>query len=376
VAPWILSAAAAALPGGAIAPATLTVEGDRIAEVRPGTGPADVELDEGVLAPGFVDLQVNGCFGWDFAGDGAEGVAAATRRLPERGVTAFLPTFITAPVEQLAASVEDIAPLVGSRDAVARVIGVHVEGPFISPSHRGAHPPAHIALPDGAAVARLASSGVRLVTLAPELPGALEAIRAFRAAGAIVAIGHSNATAAEVEAGIAAGASVVTHLYNGQRGLHHREPGVVGAALVDDRLTLGLIADLEHVAPQALLLAFRAAAGRIALVSDSISAAGMPPGRYVLSGREVTVPGRGAPRHAGGGLAGATATLDEGVANVIRLGVDPAAAIAAATVVPAHAVGAAGLGRLEAGAAADLVWLGDDWRPRRTWVAGVTAWRA
>jgi N-acetylglucosamine-6-phosphate deacetylase len=255
------------------------------------------------------------------------------------------------------------------------VLGVHVEGPFISPERKGAHPPAHIVAPDPASVARLASPAVRLVTLAPELPGGLDAIRAFRRSGAVVSIGHSDATAAEADAAADAGATVVTHLYNGQRGLHHREPGVVGAALTDDRFTAGLIADLEHVAPVAILLAFRAARGRIALVSDAISAAGMPAGRYALSGRSVTVPEHGAPRHEEGGLSGAVATLDRAVANVAGLGIPIGEAIAAATAVPARAIGATRLGRIEPGAAADLVWLGDDLRPRRTWIGGAVAWQ-
>jgi N-acetylglucosamine-6-phosphate deacetylase len=372
---WTVSAARAALPGG-VGPATLVVEGGRIAAVRAGREPADVVLEHGVLSPGFVDLQVNGGWGWDFAGDGAAGVAVAARRLPEVGVTAFLPTFITAPVDELVASIHGIAPLVDAPEGSSRVLGVHLEGPFISPVRKGAHPAAHIVAPGGDAVARLAGASPRLVTLAPELPGGHDAIRAFLAAASVVAIGHSDATAAEVAAAAEAGASVVTHLYNGQRGLHHREPGVVGAALVDDRLTLGLIADLEHVAPVALLLAFRAAAGRIALVSDAISAAGMPPGRYVLSGRTVTVPAGGAPRHEGGGFAGATTMLDRAVANVVALGIPLGDALAAATAVPARAIGATDLGRLEAGGAADLVWLDDDLRPRRTWIAGALAWRA
>jgi len=375
---WTVSATSAALPGGTLAPVTVAVDGGRIAEVRAGAGPADVELRDGVLSPGFVDLQVNGAFGHDFAGEGAAGIVAAARRLPEAGVTAFLPTFITAPVDELVASVRDAGALAADPPAGARVLGVHLEGPFISPAQKGAHPPEWIVAPEPSAVARLAgaSGALRLVTLAPELPGGQEAIRAFREAGAVVAIGHSDATAAEVTAAVDAGAGFVTHLYNGQRGLHHREPGVVGAALVEDRLTLGLIADLEHVAPAALLLAFRAAGRRIALVSDAISAAGMPPGRYALSGRTLTVPQQGAPRHEGGGLAGAAALLDAGVRNVAALGVPPAEALAAATQVPARAIGARGLGRLEAGAVADLVWLGNDLEVRRTWVAGAPVYAA
>jgi N-acetylglucosamine-6-phosphate deacetylase len=376
VARWTLSAVGAALPDGTVAPVTLTVDGGWIAEVRAGTGPADVELGDGVLAPGFVDLQVNGAYRHDFACEGTAGIAAAARRLPEAGVTAFLPTFITAPVDELVASIRDAGALAATPPAGARVLGVHLEGPFISHARKGAHPPEWIVAPESGAVARLAaaSSALRLVTLAPELPGGIGAIRAFTAAGAVVAIGHSDATAAEVASAADAGARFVTHLYNGQRGFHHREPGVVGAALVDDRLTLSVIADLEHVAPAALQLAFRAARGRVALVSDAISAAGMPPGRYPLSGRTLTVAEGRAPRHDGGGLAGAVVLLDAAVRNVAALGVPPAEALAAATLVPARAIGEHGLGRLEPGAAADLVWLADDLHVRRTWVAGALAW--
>jgi N-acetylglucosamine-6-phosphate deacetylase len=193
-----------------------------------------------------------------------------------------------------------------------------------------------------------------MVTLAPELPGALEAIAQLVAAGVRVSIGHTDATADQVGNAAAAGATLVTHLYNAQRPLHHREPGVVGQALVDERLTLGLIADLHHVAPGALRLAFAAAGSRIAVVSDAVTAA------------DQTAP----PRLADGTLAGAVAVLDESVRNLIGLGLDPALVLRAVTATPARALGRADIGQVRAGCRADLVAWTADWRVARVWVGG------
>jgi len=381
--------------------------GGRIAEVGVGSPPAAPtrHLDEGVLAPGLVDAQINGAFGIDLvnADDAAWGRIRA--ELPRTGVTAFVPTFITAPVPVLTAALQRAraragvpdrgaalggapragsvagAGVPGSRSGTrpqapgpgARVLGLHVEGPFLSTARRGAHNPVHLTDPSREAVAALLDAGgvgLLYVTLAPERDGALDAIRQLTAAGVRVAIGHSDADDAQVIAAVDAGASLVTHLFNAQRPFGHRDPGVVGVALSDPRLTCGLIVDLEHVAPTAVRLAFAAAAGRIMLVSDAIAALGMPPGTYALGGQPTEVRVGAAPVRADGTLAGSALRLDAAVANTIACGIDPAVALTAATRVPADALGAPAIGRLAAGAAADLVWLDEHWSTRATWVAG------
>jgi N-acetylglucosamine-6-phosphate deacetylase len=229
--------------------------------------------------------------------------------------------------------------------------------------------------PTQATVANLLTAGagaLRVVTLAPEVEGGLAAVAALASAGVVVSVGHSDATAQQVAAAVDAGARMVTHLFNAQRPLHHREPGVVGQALTDPRLTSGLIADLTHVAAAACAIAFAAAPGRICLVTDASAAAGMAPGRYRLGGKLVEVrPGDGqAPRLADGTLAGSVLRMDRAVANAVAAGVGLAEAVAAATRIPADVLGRPDLGRLKPGAPADLVWLDDDLRAQATWVAG------
>jgi N-acetylglucosamine-6-phosphate deacetylase len=340
-----------------------------------GAGPR-LDLPDGYLLPGFVDLQVNGFYGIEFQTADAAGWAAVAGRLPETGTTAFVPTLITAPVASLADALRTARGFVpGLPPGGARVLGVHMEGPFIAPTRRGAHNPDWIVDPDPGAVAELIEAGagvLRLVTLAPERPGALAAIRQFTDAGVLVSVGHSDATAAEVSAAAGRGARMVTHLFNAQRPLGHREPGVVGQALTDERLTSGLIVDLHHVAGQICALAFRAAPGRIALVTDAAAPAGMPPGEYLLGGEPVTLPGNdGAPPiRADGTLAGSALRMDVAVANAVASGVPLPAAAAAATRIPADLIGRPDLGRLAEGAAADLVWLSPQLRTRATWIAG------
>ena len=337
---------------------------------------ADVTLPDGYLLPGLVDLQVNGYFGTEFQTVDAASWADVARRLPATGTTAFMPTLITAPVDSLAAALRTAAGFAGDLpDDGARVLGVHLEGPFISPARRGAHNPAWITNPAPAAIAALIEAGrgvLRLVTLAPERPGALAAIDLLLAAGVLVSVGHSDATAEQVAAAAERGARMVTHLFNAQRPLGHREPGVVGQALTDGRLTSGLIADLYHVAGPVCALAFRAAPGRIALVTDAAAPAGMPPGEYLLGGEPITLPAaEGAPPiRSDGTLAGSALRMDVAVANAVRSGVSLAEAVAAASRIPADLIGRPDLGRIAAGAAGDLTWLSPELRTRATWLAG------
>lgn len=359
-------------PTRVVSPGYVRVEDGVIAEAGEGAPPgADVRLADGLLAPGLVDLQVNGFFGHDMADAGEAGWREVVTRLPETGVTAFLPTFITAPVAAQAGALRRTRDLLPKLPSGTRVLGVHLEGPFLSPERKGAHNAAHLTDPAPEAVETLLETGlVKLVTLAPERDGALGAIRRLTEAGVLVSVGHSDATAAQAAAAADAGARKVTHIFNAQSGIHHRDPGVAVQALIDERLHPGLILDLHHVGPEVARLVLRAAAGRVVLVTDAASAAGMPPGTYELGGEPITMPEQGPPLRADGTIAGSGLRLDEAVGNAIGLGLDPAAAVDAATRVPADLIGRPDLGRIAPGAAADLVWLGPDHRARTTWING------
>jgi N-acetylglucosamine-6-phosphate deacetylase len=371
----VISAPRVVADGVPLGPACVAVRDGVVVGIAPGEAygdlAPDVVLPTGVLAPGLVDLQINGCFGVDFVAADEAGWAEAARRLPETGVTAFLPTFITAPVPDLVDALRRTAALPAL--AGARVLGVHVEGPFLSRRRHGAHDPELFRHPTPEAVDALVGAApglLRVHTLAPELPGGLAAVRRLTEAGVLVSAGHSDATAAQAEAAADAGVRLVTHLFNAMRPLHHREPGLVGQALADPRLACGLIADLHHVAAPVCGLAFAAAAGRVVLVTDAVAAAGMPPGTYHLGGQQVSVDPLGLPRRADGTLAGSGLRLDAAVANVVAAGVDLRSAVDAATRLPADLLGRPDLGRIAPGAAADLIWLGDDLSTRATWIAG------
>jgi N-acetylglucosamine-6-phosphate deacetylase len=361
--------------GRVLSNARVTVDGGRIVDVAHDcAADADIRLPYGVLVPGLVDLQVNGYYGADCVDATPEQWAEITRRLPETGVTAFAPTFITQPLDVMVEALRRTANLLPALHAGAEVLGVHLEGPFLSEQRRGAHNRAYLRDPDLEAVDALLGAApglVRIVTLAPERRGGLDAVRRLVAAGVVVSIGHSDALGEQVYAAAAAGARMVTHLFNAQRPLHHREPGVVGAALSDRRLTAGLIVDLHHVNAEACRIAFASAPGRIMLVTDAASPAGMPPGRYELGGEPVVLePGQPVLRE-DGTIASSNLALDEGVANAVGIGIDLLTAVEAASRIPADLVGRVDLGRIEPGARADLVWLGEDLRAASTWIRGV-----
>jgi N-acetylglucosamine-6-phosphate deacetylase len=354
------------------------VEHDR-AVTGCGLGPParspDVQFTRGYLVPGLVDLQVNGAFGADLAAADLDGWVRVMEGLPRTGVTSFVPTFITAPVPELVGSMQrfgELAPVLESVKG-ATPLGLHLEGPFLAETRRGAHPRDELRTPTPAATeALLEAAHERLlyVTLAPELDGASEAIRDFVAAGVHVAVGHSDATDVETLAAFDRGAQLVTHLFNAQSPLSHRAPGVVGAALADPRPTLGLIVDGHHVSPTAVQVAFAAAAERIALVTDATSALGMPTGVYELGGSAVHVVEGRPPIRADGTLAGSALRLDQAVRNAVDMGIPLEVALRAATSTPAEALGRHDLGRIVAGARADLVWLDDDLEVRRVWIGG------
>lgn len=308
-----------------------------------------------IVAPGFIDLQVNGAFGYSVGTDAAawRGLCA---RLPETGVTSFLPTLVSSPAASYPAVVETF---LAQRDAAgAQPLGLHLEGPFLSPQRAGVHALEALASAPADLYAPLRGGAVLMVTLAPELPGALARIRALRDQGIVVSLGHTDATLEQASAAVDAGATLVTHLYSAMSPFHHRAPGMVGAALSDERLAVGLIADGVHCHPASVRLALRCkGVERVALVTDAMAGAGMPDGVYTLGDQSVTVHGLEA-RRADGLLAGSVLRLDQAVRNARAWGaLGIADACRLASEVPARLLDLDDRGRLARGATADLVLL-------------------
>ncbi|HEY8292070.1 MAG TPA: N-acetylglucosamine-6-phosphate deacetylase [Thermomicrobiales bacterium] len=325
--------------------------------------------DTACIAPGFIDLQVNGGFGVE-VGEDPEAIRTLAARLPETGVTAFLPTIITSPPECYPKA---IAAFQAARNAPgARPLGLHIEGPFLSPQRHGAHRRDLIERADPRLLdTLLESDAVRLVTLAPEHPDAPGLIEKLRERSVLISLGHTNATYEQFEAGVDAGARMATHLYNAMSPFGHREPGAIGAALLDDRITVGLIADGVHAHPASLQLALRAKGARhIALVTDMMAAAGMPPGTYALGGQRVIVDGTTA-RLADGTLAGSLLTMDQAVRNMAQwTDATTIDALRMASEGPARLLGLTRMGRIREGSVADLVLLDKDLHVQMTIIRG------
>jgi N-acetylglucosamine-6-phosphate deacetylase len=342
--------------------------------------PGDVEIDEGVVkayglegpngsgvaVPGFVDLQVNGFAGVDLMRADADGYRRAGEALLETGVTSYLPTFISAPEEDLLAALGNVPAEVDG----ARILGVHLEGPFLSAQRLGIHPPAARRDPDPALLERLLGAGpARMMTLAPELPGADELIDRLLLGGVVVSCGHTDATAEEAVHAFDRGALAVTHLFNAMRPFHHRDPGLAGAALAREDVIVQIILDGVHLAEETARVVWQAASGRVALVTDAVAAAGMGDGFYFLGGSEIEVR-NGVARSFDDILAGSSLTMIEAVRNLHALGIPLTQAVAAATSVPARVLGAPGLGRLDIGLPADLVVLDDNLEIERVCIGG------
>ncbi len=352
----------------------MRIQDGKIAEIQTGNQSMGsweaIEMrDAAYIVPGFIDLQVNGGFGVE-VGEDPEAIRALAAHLPETGVTAFLPTVITSPHEFYP---KVIAAFEAARDAPgARPLGLHLEGPFLSPERHGAHRRDLIQQADPRLLdALLESDAVRLMTLAPERSDAPERIRKLREHNVVVSLGHTDATYEQFEAGAAAGARMATHLYNAMSPFAHRAPGAIGAALLDDRITVGLIADGVHSHPASLRLAFQMKhASRIALVTDMMAAAGMPPGTYTLGGQAVCVDGTSA-RLADGTLAGSLLTMDQAVRNILEwVRINLADSLRMASETPARLLGLTNVGAIRAGMDADLVLLDRDVRVQATIIRG------
>lgn len=352
----LLTAGRALLEGVLVPDAWLQSEGGVITALGQGAPPRspDLALPDATLAPGFLDLHCHGALGSAFDDDEPEWQRIAAFRTAH-GTTGQAVSLVSAPLEQLLPRVAAAAAACAADDGL---LGVHLEGPFLADSHRGAHDPAALQAPTPESVERLLQAGdgrLLQVTIAPELPGALDAIGSFTDAGVLVAVGHTGADADAVRAAFDAGATLLTHACNGMPPMHHRSPGPLAAALLDARATLEAIADGEHVAPEMLALLVQAAPGRIALVTDAMAATGMADGDYRIGSLDVRVE-QGLPRLAGSGaIAGSTLTLDRAIRVLVAAGVPLETALDAATRAPAEALGRDDLGTLRVGARADLV---------------------
>lgn len=386
---------------------TLAAAGSSLAP-GPATGGRAIDATGLRVVPGLVDLQCNGGFGIDLTTE-PERLWELAALLPRTGVTAWLPTIVTGPPEVRAGALDALRS--GPPPSLATVplatpLGLHLEGPFLDPLRRGAHrlhwlrpPPAGagvevaatpgVAAPPGAGTATpaaddqalaeevagwSAAAGVRLVTLAPELPGALPLVRALTERGVVVSAGHTSATAAEAEAAVDAGVRYVTHLFNAMAPVHHREPGVAGVALTDPRVVAGVIADGIHVDARMVRLAAGLLGPRLSLVTDAVAAMGSAPGGARLGDATVRSGDDGV-RLADGTLAGSTLSLDRAVRSAMALaGVGLAEAVTAATSVPAGLLAEHDRGSIAAGAVGDLVVLDDTGEVVATVVGGRVAW--
>jgi N-acetylglucosamine-6-phosphate deacetylase len=357
---------AAALVGGAWLPGDVLVRGGRIESVG---WLGSLARGSAVAIAGFVDLQVNGYAGVDLAGADRAGYELAGRSLLAAGTTAYQPTFVTAPPEAMRESLRAM-PAPGA-DIGPRVIGAHLEGPFISPQRRGAHDPRFVAEPELELLRSLLASGpVTRVTLAPELPGALELVDELVGHGVAIAAGHTAATAAQAHAAFDRGVRSVAHLHNSMAPGTHREPSIVAAALAREDVVVELIVDGHHLAADTVLATWRAATGRLALVSDAVAAAGAGTGDFVLGGGTIRAGGDGAVRRPDGRLAGTVLSLHDAVCNLHALGVPLEQALTAATATPAGVCGRSDLGDLRPGTVADIVVLDDRLAIERVLVAG------
>src|SRR5579859_265882 len=368
----IIRAARALTPTEEIVDAAVVIEDGIIVavgrreEIVAPKGAKDHDARIHILVPGFVDVHIHGAGARDVMEATPEALQTVAATVVRHGTTSLVATTVTAPTDEICHSLEGIARYIQSpanQAPLAQMTGIHLEGPFLSPQRRGVHPPESLALPTVATLNRFlqaANGCARILTIAPELSGAMEVIDSARAAGVIVAMGHTDATYEQAHIGVEHGVRHAVHVFNAMRPFSHRETGVLGAVLTDPQVTAEIIADGIHVDDPAIRLLLAAkGAQRVILVSDGTAATGMPDGVYRLGPFEFTVSG-GVCRNAEGRLAGSTLTLDRAVKHLVSLGLPLREAVQMATLNPANRLGIAGKkGVIAPGADADLVLLSE-----------------
>lgn len=375
----VLANARVVTPRRVLEPGWVALDGASITGVGRGDPPAAYgdphDLGGDHVLPGFIDLHMHGGGGAQITTDDPEEILRAVAFHRRHGTTRTLASLVTAPLEQMTAAVKTIAEIIGSGEG-ATIAGIHLEGPFLNPSKRGSHHRDHLLAPDPRALRRLLAAGdgaVRVVTLAPELPGGMDLLREVAAAGAIAAVGHTEATHDEARDAFAAGARLATHLFNAMRQFHHRDPGPAGAALADDTVTCEMINDGIHVHDEAVRIAVAAAgADRIAFITDATPAAGMTDGRFHLGPVPILARDGRVTLLDGVSIAGSTLTMDAAVRHAVHaVGIPITEAATAAATTPARLLGIADrTGSIHPGRDADLVILAADLRVRTVMVAG------
>ncbi|MBO7747161.1 N-acetylglucosamine-6-phosphate deacetylase [Paenibacillus sp. MWE-103] len=364
------------------APAAILVRGGAIAAVLDGAVPvqehADRVLDGGgqLLIPGMIDVHIHGADGFDMMDGRPESVEAVSLACARTGCTSFLATSVSSSLDDLAAMIRSVKRTVG-REPGARIAGLHLEGPYLNAKRKGMQNERFLRHPDEEEMAwilREADPLVRMVTLAPELPGGLEMAGRLRERGIVVAVAHSDATYEEAKAAFRGGASHVTHCFNGMRPIHHRDPGIVVAAMEEAHVSVQAIVDDVHLHPAIVRLLYREkGADRMVLITDALQAMGLGDGEYRFGGHDVTV-AQGVATLRDGTLASSTVTMNEALAKTAKAGIPLADAVAMATRTPADVLGLPNKGRLAPGADADLVLLGDDFGVRWTMIGGELAY--
>lgn len=381
----LLHVARAVTPTAEVADAGILIRDGVIEAIGPRSdmrlpdGAEEIQAREYTAIPGFIDVHIHGAGGHDVMEGTDEAVAAVAKTISRHGTTSFVATTVTASADDTCRSVEGIASYMTRQFAAnenkAEVLGIHYEGPFLNKARRGVHPADWVQLPSLDLLQRLlkaASGRARILTIAPELLGAAPCIKAAREAGLVVAMGHTDATYEQARAAIAQGVRHAVHVYNAMRPFSHRDSGVIGAVLTSSEVSAELIADGVHVEEAAMRILLQAKGPScVILISDGLSATGMPDGRYMLGKFEITVSG-GVCRNAEGKLAGSTLTLDRALRNVAGLGVPFADAVRMLTANPAKLLGIEyKKGSLRNGADADIVLLDQNLQVVNVWTRGI-----
>lgn len=353
---------------------SVCIEGGLISSIAPCK---QEQAQDGYLLPGFIDLHIHGIQGVDMM-QGEDAVLKMSQALPQYGVTGFLPTTMNAGIDETRLAVAGSNAAMG-RESGAKILGIHLEGPFLSGAHPGVQAVSANMPPSLEAFHQIAGGyekSIRLVTLAPELDGALSLIRALHQMGIAVSAGHSGASYEQMLSAVDAGLSQVTHLFNGMNPLHHRNPGVPGAALSMDQIKAQVIADFIHLHPAVVKLACRAKGpDGVLLITDAMAACGMGDGEYSLGNQRVFVKD-GTARIAAGNLAGSTLTLDRAVRNLVSIGIPLEDACTMASQTPARAGNLQGIGSIAVGQAADLAILNDQLFVQQTYIDGKLVFQA